>query len=328
MSSKRVAAREWKRKRKHQQRMTRLTIAAVCVLAILGIGYIGWDMWSRTYVMTFEGQRIGTAYMRYFSAFSNWMGDPHEQALDNLTQFLLIEQAARRNNIVLTEEELEEAAEHREVVQEHLDMMGISVSGISDARLRELSYWNVFTERLIDIYSADLVIDEDDFEESFQEFLTWNRTDFLEMNFKFHRSSDMDTSFAVWGEFADLETDDEFDEIILRDLQLETGLNINDLEVPTISLDEMRHDPDFAQAIWHLTDLNVGEFSQPIPIGEDSFYIFIVESMEMTPEEEISEIYREEYIREQQVQIIVDLLEEWREAADIRINQRGVNAAL
>jgi len=319
MSSKRVVAREWKRKRKQQQRATRLTIGVICVLAILGIGYIGWDLWSRTYVMTFENQRIGTAYMRYFSAFNNWMGDPHEQALDNLTQFLLLEQAAHRNNIVLTAEELEEAAEHQEAVREHLDMMGISVSGLSDARLRELSYWNVLTERLIDLYTADLVIDEDDFEEAFQTFLTWSRADFMEMNFRYHRSSSMDEAFEVWGEFLARESDDEFDEIILRDLN----------EIPTITLAEMRQDPVYAQVnVNSLAELGVGEFSEPIPVGEDAFYIFIVDFAEMTPEEDIEEIYREEYVRERQVEIIIDLLEAWEEAADIRINQRGVNAAL
>jgi len=319
MSSKRVAAREWKRKRKQQQRVSKLIIAAICVVVIAGIGYIGWDMWSRTYVMTFENQRIGTAYMRYFSAFNNWMGDPHEQALDNLTQFLLIEQAARRNNIVLTAEELEDAAEHQEAVQEHLEMMGISVSGLSNDRLRELSYWNVFTERLIDLYSADLVIDEDDFEEAFQTFLTWSRSDFMEMDFKYHHFSNMDDAFATWGEFFAVESPDEIDEIILRDLH----------EIPTISLAEMRQDPTFAQVNFSsLTELGVGEFSEPIPVGEDEFFIFIVESAEMTPEEEIAEVYREEYIRDQQVQIIIDLLEQWEEAADIRINQKGVNASL
>jgi len=319
MSSKRVAAREWKRKRKQQQQVSKLIIAAICVVVLAGIGYIGWDMWSRTYVMTFENQRIGTAYMRYFSAFNNWMGDPHEQALDNLTQFLLIEQAARRNNIVLTAEELEDAAEHQEAVREHLEMMGISVSGLSNDRLRELSYWNVFTERLIDLYSADLVIDEDDFEEAFQAFLTWSRSDFMEMDFKYHHFSNMDDAFATWGEFLAVESADEIDEIILRDLH----------EIPTISLAEMRQDPTFAQVNFSsLTELGVGEFSEPIPVGEDEFFIFIVESAEMTPEEEIAEVYREEYIRDQQVQIIIDLLEQWEEAADIRINQKGVNASL
>ena len=310
MSSKRAVAREWKRKRKQQQRITRLTIAAVCVLVIMGIGYIGWDMFSRTYVMRFEGQRIGTAYMRYFSAFNNWMGDPHEQALDNLTQFLLIEQAALRNNVVLTEEELEDAAEHRELVLEHLEMMGVSLSGLSEDRIREFSYWNIYTERLMDIYAADIVIDEDDFEESFQQFLAWNRADFLEMDFKYHSFSNMDEAFAFWSELTLLEPDDF------------------DTDAPTISLEEMRLDPDFAQIMWNLTDLQVGEFSEPLPVGEDTFYIFIVESLEMTPEEEISELYREEYIREQQVEVILELIDEWREAADIRINQRGVNAAL
>jgi len=328
MSSIRTVAKEWKRKRKKQQLLARLTAAAVCIIIVLGAVYIGWDMWSRTYVMTFEGQRISRGHMQYMSIFHDWMSDPTEHALDNLTQFLLVEQAARRHNIILTEEELGEVEETREAIQSHIDMMGISISGLSEERMMELAHWNIYSQRLMDIYSEDLVVDENEFEESFQEFLIWSRADFMEMEFKYHHATNMDDSFAVWAELLELEPED-FDDIILRDLQLETGLAIADLEVPTITLEEMRVDPAFAQVSTHsLIDLEIGEISQPIPAGEDSFFIFIVTSAEMTPEEEIAEIYREEHIQQLSVEIILEKIEEWREAADIHINQRGANAAL
>jgi len=327
MSSKRVVAKEWKRKKKKQQLISRLSIVAICILAVLGMAYIGWDMWSRTYVMTFEGQRISRGYMQYFSVFNDWMSDPTEQALDNLTQFLIIEQAARRHNVTLTEEEMEDAAETLETIQSHLEMMGLSPN-LSQERMEELAQWNGFTRRLMDIYSEDLVVDEDEFEEAFQQFLTWNRADFVEMEFKYHHSTTMDAAFTVWGEFSEVDPED-FDDIILRDFQLETGLDIDDLDVPTISLEELRTDPAYAQVnINNLAALEVGGFSEPIPVGEDSFFIFIPTSVERTPEAEIAEIYREDYIEMLQADIVWEKIEEWREAADIQINERGANAAL
>ena len=327
MSSKRVAAREWKRKRKQQKQATKLAIAGVCVLAIAIIGYIGWDLWSRTYVMTFEGQRISTADMRDFMTAGAEGVDPRAQALEGLTQFLLINQAAHQNNIALTAEDWAGIEANITQMREMYEAFGMDMPDISDERMTELMSMEILSERLMDIYTADFEIDEADFEEALIQYLTFNRADHVDMNFRYHISDSMiaariaqDDLFAVGP--------DGFDEIIIRDMALVTGQDEADIEVPTITLAELRQVADISfTAVNDIISLEAGQLSDPIQLDENTYMVLIVDFVNIPADEEIEEIFLEQYTRQQRVMIFSDIVEGWREVADIRINQRGVNAA-
>ena len=88
--NKRAVAREWKKQKRRQRLIFRLTVVGVCILAVLGMAYIGWDLRSRTYVMTFNGNRIPTGELRLLSVFVDDLMDPSGQALEQLTQFLVV----------------------------------------------------------------------------------------------------------------------------------------------------------------------------------------------------------------------------------------------
>jgi len=64
--NKRAKAREWKKQKRRQRLIFRLSVVGICILAVLGIAYIGWDMWSRTYVMTFNGNQYQPGSYGYF----------------------------------------------------------------------------------------------------------------------------------------------------------------------------------------------------------------------------------------------------------------------
>lgn len=337
MASKRIAAREWKRKRKQQKQIMRLAAVGVCLLVILGIGYIVWDMWSRTYVMTFEGNRIPTSDLRFFSLFTEGTTfmDPLEQSLENLTHFLLIDQAARRNNIALTAEESAELNESVSELRGLFEMMEMSMP-VSESRMAELMSQEILLERLMDIYTGDFTLDEASFSDTLEEFLERSRENFIQMEFRYHFATSMLASRTAWDDFFAIAEDgtEGFDEIILRDMHrdmLDMGMSpeeLEDLTVPFISMETLRHGTDINPAILdYLTNLEVGDFSEPIQVGEEEFIIFIVDHKEIPSDEEISAVFRENYIMEQRGLIFSDLMNEWREAADIRVNQRGVNAA-
>ena len=326
MSAKKAAAKEWKRKRKRQRIMVKIGVTAFCVLAVLGMGYIAWDMWSRTYVMTFEGQRINTTDMRFFTNFSAMLGagqDPRIQGLEQLTHFLLIDQAARRHNITVSEEDIEQIEQNLEFMQ----MIGLQIPDMPHDRVIELMSVDTFSEQLMDIYAADYTIDEEEYEFELFNFLAENRVNFVEMDFRVHISETMNEAMIAWDDFASVDPE-EFDDIILRDMQIATGSDISELEVPTVTLEELRGNPDLSPGVVdYLTSLAVGEFSEPVQLDDDFFAIFIADSFFMPPDEEMAEIFREQYIRSQRIQIFSGVIEEWREEADIRVNQRGVNAS-
>ena len=325
MSSKRVAAREWKRKKKQQQTITRLAVAGACLLVVLVIGYVGWDMWSRTYVMTFEGQRIPTNEMRFLSMLADGQTDPRFQAMENLTYFLLVDQAAKRHNIALTAEEQAEVYHQTVSLMGMFESFGMQVPNISAERAAELMSTEILAERLMDIYTADFEIDETEFSHAFLEFMTFGRMGFIEMDFRMHVSDSMDAALIAWDDLTAAEPE-EWDEIILRDAAYGTGIALEDAEVPTVSLAELREELDIG-IISNLTTLNVGEFSEPIQVAPETVIIFIADSFEVPSDEELEEIFREHYERQQRMSIFNELVFEWREEANIQINTRGVNAA-
>jgi len=326
--SKRVIAKEWKQQRKKQRLLGRLVIVAICLMVALGAGYIGWDMWSRTYVMTFEGERISRDYMRYFSAFTDGWSDPREQSMEFLTQFLLVEQFARLNNIVLTTEELADVEENAEMIREHFETFGINFRNISDERMFELASINVLTDRLAEIYTVDFVVDEDEFESSFESHLNFNRAEFIEMELRYHQAPTMYDANVVHDQLTEHDAED-FETVVLREMQQTTGLSANELEIPTTTLEGLQ---DMGIDFWSINQvasLDEGEFSDPIQVGEDSFFIFMVDSISMPPEAELRETFRERHIEQmRQIEFFDTVIPEWREEADMQINERGVNAAL
>ena len=326
MSKKRIEAKEWKRKKKQQKYVQRLVVAAICTAVLFGAGFIGWDMWSRTYVITFEGQRISTNDMRFFVLFADGTGDPRQQAFDNLVRYLLIDQAARHRNIALTAEEWAGVEESAQELMEMFEMFGMPVPNISNERVVELMSVDVLTDHLMELYTADLTIDEEEFEEALENFLINNRSDFMDMELRFLHVMNEDAAQAAFSEFM-MSDPEGYDDIILRFTHEDTGIPVDELDVPVITLGELREDPSFEPwDIHYLTSLPVGAFSEPIQIHEHSFVIFVVDDIHQPTDEELSEVFRAEYELVQRHIAFSVIVGEWYEAADIRINQRGINA--
>lgn len=323
MSKKRIEAKEWKRKRKHRKQIQRLIVGAVCLVVVAAIGFVGWDMWSRTYVMTFDGQRIATDDMRFFAMFADGF-DQREQALNHLTQYLLVSQAARQHNITLTEEERADLIESAAEMVNMFQMFDMPVPNISTERMAELMSLDIFTERLMDLYVADFVIDEDEFEPAFQEFLINHSHEFMDMEFMFLHLEGTERANTALMEFMNTDPSD-FEDLILRFMYEDMGFD--DIEIPFITLNQMRQENALEPWQLHnLTFLQEGEFSEPIPVGENEFIIFVVDSVHIPTDDEIRTVFREEYELLGRQRAFSDIVDEWYEAADIQINERGVNA--
>jgi len=324
--NKRIAAREWKRKRNQQRLIFRLSVVAVCVVALLGVGYIAWDLWSRTYVMTFDGQRIGTGDMSFFAMFADGTMDPRAQALEQLTQSLLVDKVARHHNISLSASEVDELQEELGELRGMFEMFGMSMPNITNERMVELLSMELLSERLMEYYTANLAIDEAEFEASLAEFLMFGRGDFFDMEFRYFFSDNPAYVDAAHAELL-AASPEQFDEIILRNFEITTGIEIEDPEPPVITLSQLRTDPSFDQMfLGYLSSLQLGEVSEPILI-ENDFIIFIVDRIDDPSDEELTEIFRERHIMEQRWSFFIDVMDSWREATQIEINQRGVNAA-
>ena len=324
MSKKRIEAKEWKRKKKQQKNIQRLVVAAICTAAVLGFAFIGWDMWSRAFVMTFEGQRIPASEMEFFSIFADGTGDPTQQALDHLTHYLLIDQAARRRNISLSEEERAEVEVSVNELLEMFEMLGMPAPNVSSDRMADLLSIDFLTERLMDLYIGDIQIDEAEFEEALEEFLFNHRSDFIDMELSFVHIEGVERAHELHSEFL-LTDPDDYNDLILNTMQEQIGEPVD--EVPTITLNDLRQEQSFEPwEIHYLSTLPVGNFSEPMQVGENDFIIFVVDYVDTPSDEEISEVFMEEYQIVQRHIAFSAIVEEWLEEADIEVNQRGINA--
>jgi len=331
MSSKRAVAREWKRKKNQQKLIFRLSVAAVCLLILLGIGYLAFDSFNRSFVMTFEGNRIPTAEAQFFH-MGGIMGTPREQAAADLSMFLLMEQAAARHNVGLTSEERQELMEEVQGTRDFLDMFDVSISRLSDTRVAELMGMDIIVNRLAEIYGANVEIDEEELVNALFNHSIFNRHEFIEMDLLIHESSTMDDALAAFAAMQEAENMEEINEIILENATLRaqvTGIDevdIEDIEVPRLTIQQLASDQSINPGIiMDLSNLFEGDISTPFEIG-GFFYVFVVESMTEPPTEEVEAEFRDSFIQAQRLAAFEEIALEWREAADIQINQRGLDS--
>jgi hypothetical protein len=76
----------------------------------------------------------------------------------------------------------------------------------------------------------------------------------------------------------------------------------------------------------NVASMMAGQVSEVFEI-EGSYVVLVVGSVTEMPMEELREQFRENYIRQLQLGIFTEIVEGWRESADIQLNQRAINAA-
>ena len=332
MSSKRAAAREWKRKRNQQKMVFRLSVAAVCLIILLGIGYLALDSFNRSFVMTFNGNRIPVAEAQFFF-MGGIMGTPREQATADLSMFLLMEEAAARHNVGLTAEERQDLMDEVEERRGLADMFGVSLSRLSDARMADLIGMDTIVNRLAEIYGGHIEVDEEEMTNAFFSFTIFNRDDFIEMDLLIHESMTMDDAVAAFATMQDASME-EINEIIIENMILNMQLDgveldeteIAELEVPSLTIQQLASDQSINPGIiMDLANLMEGDVSTPVEIG-GRFYVFVVESLTEPPMDEVEADFRERFTQMQRIEAFEEVALEWREAADIQINQRGLDS--
>ena len=333
MSSKRIVAKEWKRKRNQQRLIFKLSALAVCLLIVAGISFLVWDSWSRSFVMTFEGNRISTNEARYFH-MGGIMGTPQEHAVDELATFLLLEQAAQRHGVALTAQEREEIAEEVEGTRGFLNMFGVNIDRLSDERMTDFLSQDLITERLADIYAAHIEVDEEELDNAFFSYTIFQRHEFVEMDLIVFEAATMDTAMAAFDELIATASIEEMEEIILRhtifgeqalDVELDS-LDIPGMEVQRLSLGQLAMDHTINPSIiMGLAGLQEGQVFEPVMIGE-SIVVFVAESVTEPPMDELEADFRSSFISDRRIEAFTDVVQEWRENADIQLNQRGINS--
>jgi len=338
MSKKRIEAREWKRKKSQKKMVGRSVIAGLCLLIVAGIGFMVWDNWNRGFIMVFEGERIPTSDLSWFFAGGMW-GRPADSAAEELANFLLIERAAERHNVALTAEEREELLEDAQGTMEFLDMQGVPMQGVTLERMVDFMGEQLLTERLMDIYAPDVEVDETEFLNDFLSFTITNRHEFVQMNFMLLESHSFEEATLAQDELQAASSLEEMEQIIIQNMLFGAGGGIDlgdlgdfgdidigfDMDADRVALSDLQWAVD-QMTMMSLSNMMEGQVSEPIEI-DGGYYVFVAEFVNEPPMDEVQERFRSNYIRNMQFERFSEIVDSWRESANIQINQRAVNAA-
>jgi hypothetical protein len=339
MSSKRAAARVWKRKRKQRQQMMWVGCILAAAALLIGITVYALDARSKSYVMLFEGQRIHTRDLQ-FVALHKWYSNGFtalpdlSEALDDLITFLVIDKDAREKGITLNEEEVSLANAYLDYFLDELTFYEIGRPRIPMRRMSELIQMQILFEKLMDYYMESYERDEMLFGVAFADYKEFHRVDYIDMQLKWIETTNIIQAREAWERLSTAEPS-AFDDIIRsymnidhEDCDHEDGEECEYDEVPIVSLRNLNMSNEFDSAfIAEMSNRQAGEFSEPITLDDIYWYVFIVDSVEVPTDEEIEERYGEAFDYESKLVLMTDILADLKRNARIQLNEKGILAA-
>jgi len=310
-------------RRKRGKRRLSMTITTVVIAAlVLALVWIVWDVRSRGWIMTFEGQRIATSDVYFYAAMSQ--EDPRDpevrdEIIERIIEAQTIIYHAERVGIVLTDEENDMLFEFAQSSREQ----GLVPRSVSNARVAELMGAIQFLfPRLFDHYSS-YEPEPAAFAQEFAEYLAENSSEY-----------ELDRTEVQIISIMDRETIDE----VKESLGQEGAMSFEEFAIAHCIF----YDPDggmFAASIldyitWfeldahseELRNLQQGQTSSVIEIDEDQYILLHMYNRPGIEDSEIEDIFRERIISERNWELFEAQLASWVVSADYTLNQRAIDS--
>ncbi|MCL2456251.1 MAG: hypothetical protein FWD19_01725 [Defluviitaleaceae bacterium] len=306
---------------KKKKKLVAKGILAACLLAVVAaLGFGVWDVANRRTIMIFNGEKIPSTDFRFFNELSG--GASPEAALRDLKNTLVLLERSAQHNIFPTDEEIAEQLDGANEMRDSRNLNFISAHRIAEI----LSVWDVPFESLKDIY-----VPEDGFEvdeEEFAENLEW-QMDRILMN-----ATDMKIKYIKTRLGSSIEGAEEL---------LNAGMDFDNL-IRTYCDDfeiSLENDPEPIELVqfvinnqaWDyfggLMAMEVGDVSEIIEIADenDDYTFFLVQVEEKEVDEEQIETAKDgartEFISGKRSEIFFEKVQEWADAANVKLNSRA-----
>jgi hypothetical protein len=320
MSTKRVKIREMKRKRKQQRTMLIIACVSAAVLAAVILGLVGLDSYSKSYIMTFEGKKINIADFRFCGIFAVSEETAKQDALDQLLYFLLIDKAARQNGLSLSDEEKADVLSEASYLKSSYGQYGIDLSFITDERMAELLGLNDLRHLLLDMYTADYIVDETDYQRRLADYIYNDRADYVDTQVKVIVSSSEEALADALLDLDMMDDPSDFDEVLIRYSEYydeDSGIQLYPLKNLGFG-DEINAS---------IMAMEVGGISGILELNSGLFGILQVDSITVPTNEEIGVKFRDIYVNEKKEARFTEIVMDWKETANYTINQRAYEAA-
>ena len=305
---------ERQKKQKHHMQMG--MVVAVVLVIVLALAWVVWDSQSRRWIMTFDGERVAAADLRFMMDTFGMFGDAEDvkdMAMDELMNTLTILNRGERHGVGLTDEE-------RAVLVGEVEMQlqWMNAYYITADRVAELFGTNHVSGRLMDIYVPDYTPDPIEFAQALMEHIEDNAANYESFEAKFVVMDDPIEAARI---FMLADEVDDFDDLI-REYSIyydeEWGIQTVDVRelISDFWLDEEESEI--------LMNLQEGELHM---IQADEYFLVLYMYDRSGPDFDlIEENFRESYIVGRRFEIYNELLQTWLNEINYTINQRAYAA--
>ena len=313
---------EIERQVKQRKTIFRVVSIAVAAVIVLAVGAGIWTVQDSRWIMRYEGGRVAVSDFRAVLDIG-FRNDPaaREAALGSVQAIVAMRDRAIYHGVDLTPEErahsIAIASERR---QERIELFNFdTIRYISNARLGELIFTEPLVDRLKEIYIPTYEIDEDEFAELMEEYVSEEIYRYMDLQVQTiltETREDIEEAYSLLGtvDFEDLVR--QFTEGFEEDSEVEPVLAME-------FVDMFEFDPDDRK---HLLYLEAGEYSRimrGVVEGLEFFFIFRMVSREEPDLVTLTAELREEFVELRRSEIFDELVADWIEAANFTINQRG-----
>jgi hypothetical protein len=240
--------------------------------------------------------------------------DPMLAAVSQLLDTAVLKERAQAHGIVLTAEEKQEVHDWAENLHSMYSMFGVDLSGMSVARMAEILEADLYYEKLMDIYTQDLIISEEDVLSALVDFKENRKIDYYEVQVKFAYTQALAAFEAARDDVvAGVMTFDQLVEQHHVEYNPEAGPITAALW--QLYLEEADNSRILALAEGEVSDIIV----QQVPQGDDfvTYYLLVqVVSKEIPPDDELEANFRLRYTWDKKIEVFEVVLEAWKSEAE------------
>lgn len=292
-----------------------ISLVAVFIIAAGVLGIIRLDMNSKSYVMVFEGKKISIDDYKLCLLFQDGSAESKDNALSQLTDFLVIEKAAEDYGIVLTDAEKTGVSNSMTGLKESIISGGLEMPAISDERLRAILSVDLYYQKLLEELGKDFVLDEADFKSELENYRQNNRQDYIDVKLKYIMTETREAAEEARGKAL---SGSAFDDVIKAySVDYDESAGISTVTLKDISLDQ--------EVVDQILALKVSELTGVIDLG-DVFVVFEAAEITVPSDVELEASFKELYIQNRNYDVFDHELEQWRANAVYTVNQKAIDA--
>lgn len=302
------------RRKKAKKRAVVVSACSVFVIAVCVFAFVFINQYSNKFIMTVDGKKISVEEYKLFYYTSSDTEDAKNSSLESLQQFIAIENFAKAKNLTLTDEEKEEAAANAQSFKESFLSAGYEMPVITDERLTEIMGIDALYTKLYDLLISEYTVDDSDFEEQYEDYITNYKADYIEAEYKYIMSETEENAQKA------KEMIEAGGDITEAAAQYSVDYTEGE-EVPILSISDISYyfAPEDTE---HLLTLSEGQVSDIIPYGGAYYMVFVTQSMHVPTTEEVRESFTQMYYENKKYYMFVDEIEAFQNEAEIKVNQK------